>query len=126
MHQAIKRIEELSKQEGGISGLPSGFRDVDKVTAGWQNSDLIIVAARPGMGKTAFVVSMAKNMAVRHQHSGGLVQPGNVFGTAYHPYDQFRNGHHVQQIAGRKPATIRMGHPVPKGQGLGKSAYLYR
>ena len=66
VHQAIKRIEELSKQEGGISGLPSGFRDVDKVTAGWQNSDLIIVAARPGMGKTAFVVSMAKNMAVRH------------------------------------------------------------
>lgn len=67
VHQAIKRIEELSKQEGGISGLPSGFRDVDKCTAGWQNSDLIIVAARPGMGKTAFVVSMAKNMAIRHQ-----------------------------------------------------------
>ena len=62
--QAIKRIQELSKQVGGISGLPSGFRDVDKVTAGWQNSDLIVIAARPGMGKTAFVVSMARNMAV--------------------------------------------------------------
>ena len=67
VHQAIKRIEELSKQEGGISGLASGFRDIDKCTAGWQNSDLIVIAARPGMGKTAFVVSMAKNMAIRHQ-----------------------------------------------------------
>lgn len=63
--QAIKRIQELSKQVGGISGLPSGFRDVDKVTAGWQNSDLIVIAARPGMGKTAFIVSMARNMAVK-------------------------------------------------------------
>lgn len=67
VQQAIKRIEELSKQEGGISGLPSGFRDVDKVTAGWQASDLIVIAARPGMGKTAFIVSMAKNMAIKHQ-----------------------------------------------------------
>lgn len=67
VHQAIKRIEELSKQEGGISGLPSGFRDIDKCTAGWQGSDLVVIAARPGMGKTAFVVSMAKNMAIRHE-----------------------------------------------------------
>ncbi|MDD4819312.1 MAG: replicative DNA helicase [Flavobacteriales bacterium] len=62
--QAIKRIQEQAKKEGGISGLPSGFKDVDAVTAGWQNSDLIVIAARPGMGKTAFVVSMARNMAV--------------------------------------------------------------
>lgn len=67
VHQAIKRIEELSKQEGGISGLPSGFREIDKCTAGWQGSDLVVIAARPGMGKTAFVVSMAKNMAIRHE-----------------------------------------------------------
>ena len=48
----------------GASGVPSGFHALDKVTSGWQRSDLIIIAARPAMGKTAFILSMAKNMAV--------------------------------------------------------------
>ena len=48
----------------GLSGLESGFHALDKMTSGWQNSDLVIIAARPAMGKTAFVLSMAKNMAV--------------------------------------------------------------
>ncbi len=61
---AIKQIENSKDQEGHISGIPSGFSAVDRVTAGWQKSDLIILAARPGMGKTAFVLSMARNMAV--------------------------------------------------------------
>lgn len=61
--QAIKKIEEISKQEG-MSGVPSGFTKIDAITAGWQDSDLVIIAARPGMGKTAFVMSMAKNMAI--------------------------------------------------------------
>lgn len=63
--EAITKIEEISKQEG-LSGVPSGFTKVDRVTAGWQPSDLIILAARPGMGKTAFVLSMARNMAIDH------------------------------------------------------------
>ncbi len=65
--QAIDNIETLSKREGGVSGVPSGFTGVDRVTAGWQNSDLIILAARPGMGKTAFVLSMARNIAVDYK-----------------------------------------------------------
>jgi replicative DNA helicase len=64
--EAITRIEEISKKEG-LSGIPSGFTKIDRVTAGWQPSDLIILAARPGMGKTAFVLSMARNMAIDHQ-----------------------------------------------------------
>ena len=63
--EAISRIEEISKREG-LSGIPSGFTKIDRVTAGWQPSDLIILAARPGMGKTAFVLSMARNMAIDH------------------------------------------------------------
>ena len=47
-----------------MSGLPSGFHKLDNVTSGWQNSTLVIIAARPAMGKTAFVLSMAKNIAV--------------------------------------------------------------
>jgi len=64
--QAIKRIEEIGGQEG-LSGVPSGFTAVDRVTSGWQPSDLIIIAARPGMGKTAYVLSMARNMAIDHK-----------------------------------------------------------
>ena len=62
--EAFKRIHMAAEQEGTISGVPSGFVDLDKITSGWQKSDLIIIAARPAMGKTAFVLSMAKNMAV--------------------------------------------------------------
>lgn len=61
--QAKKKIEEISNKEG-LSGIPSGFDKLDKLTSGWQPSDLVIIAARPGMGKTAFVLSMARNIAV--------------------------------------------------------------
>ena len=61
--QALKKIEEISNQEG-MSGVATGFSKLDALTSGWQPSDLIILAARPGMGKTAFVMSMAKNMAI--------------------------------------------------------------
>ncbi len=61
--QAKKKIEEISNKDG-LSGIPSGFDKVDRLTSGWQPSDLIIIAARPGMGKTALTLSMARNMAV--------------------------------------------------------------
>lgn len=64
LQQAIDQIEHAKNNKDGISGVPTGFTDLDRVTAGWQPSDLIIVAARPAMGKTAFVLSMARNMAV--------------------------------------------------------------
>ena len=62
---AIDKIKAQSTKEG-MSGLTSGFTEIDKITSGWQESDLIILAARPGMGKTAFILSMAKNMTVNH------------------------------------------------------------
>lgn len=62
--EAIENIEEASKNEGNISGLATGFHKLDHITAGWQPSDLVILAARPGMGKTAFVLTMARNIAV--------------------------------------------------------------
>ncbi|MDR3127645.1 MAG: replicative DNA helicase [Tannerellaceae bacterium] len=64
---AMDVLEKAYNRKEGLSGLPSGFRDLDKITSGWQNSDLVIIAARPAMGKTAFVLSMAKNMAVSYQ-----------------------------------------------------------
>ena len=62
--EAYKLIQKAAARTDGLSGLESGFTKLDKMTSGWQNSDLIIIAARPAMGKTAFVLSMAKNIAV--------------------------------------------------------------
>lgn len=62
--EAYQLIQKAAARADGLSGLESGFTKLDKMTSGWQNSDLIIIAARPAMGKTAFVLSMAKNMAV--------------------------------------------------------------
>ena len=67
--EAIKGIEIAGKRADGLSGVPSGFNALDEVTSGWQPSDLVIIAARPAMGKTAFVLSMARNMAVKHHQA---------------------------------------------------------
>lgn len=64
VYKAVKKIEELSNKKDGFSGVPSGFTKLDQLTSGWQASDLIIVAARPGMGKTALTLSMARNITV--------------------------------------------------------------
>ena len=62
--KAIEQMQLASQQTSGLSGLPTRFHELDKMTSGWQNSDLIIIAARPAMGKTAFVLSMALNIAM--------------------------------------------------------------
>ena len=64
LRKALLQIEEAAKTAGEYNGVRSGFTDIDSVTLGWQPSDLIIIAARPSMGKTAFVLTMARNMAV--------------------------------------------------------------
>ncbi|MCC5945875.1 MAG: replicative DNA helicase [Bernardetiaceae bacterium] len=60
----LKELEYKSKQKDGLVGVPSGFSALDRVTLGWQKSDLIIIAARPAMGKTSFVLSAVRNAAV--------------------------------------------------------------
>ena len=64
--EAKKKIEDIASRDG-LSGVSSGFDELDKLTSGWQPSDLIIIAARPGMGKTALTLSMARNIAVGRQ-----------------------------------------------------------
>ena len=61
---AIKQLDDLKNQDDKLTGIPSGFTNLDRLTGGWQRSDLVIMAARPGMGKTAFVLSIARNAAV--------------------------------------------------------------
>ncbi len=62
--EAYKQIEAARLHGTGVTGVQSGFTDLDRITSGWQKSDLIIIAARPGMGKTAFVLSLARNAAI--------------------------------------------------------------
>lgn len=64
LNLALEQIQTAANTQTGLSGLSTGYTGLDKMTSGWQNSDLIIIAARPAMGKTAFVLSMAKNMAI--------------------------------------------------------------
>ena len=65
--EALANLEIAANREDGLSGLQSGFHKLDEFTSGWQKSDLVIIAARPAMGKTALVLTMAKNMAVDYQ-----------------------------------------------------------
>jgi replicative DNA helicase len=62
--KTIQRIEDLRHQNADITGVPSGFPQIDKVTYGWQPTDLIILAARPAVGKTAFALNLARNAAL--------------------------------------------------------------
>ncbi len=70
--EALANIEIAANQEDGLSGLQSGFKKLDEITSGWQKSDLVIIAARPAMGKTALVLSMARNIAVNFKNPIGV------------------------------------------------------
>ncbi|MCA9736764.1 MAG: replicative DNA helicase [Gemmatimonadota bacterium] len=69
---AFEHIEHLQQSKSGITGVPSGFSDLDKMTSGLQAGDLIIVAARPSMGKTSWVLNVAQNAAIDHQVKVGI------------------------------------------------------
>ncbi|MBP7273204.1 MAG: replicative DNA helicase [Saprospiraceae bacterium] len=61
--KVLRQVEELSQKADGLTGVPTGFTDLDRITSGWQPSDLVIMAARPGMGKTSMVLAIAQNAA---------------------------------------------------------------
>ena len=67
LKDTIEHIQAARDRKNHLTGIPSGYTKLDRITAGWQPTDLIITAARPSMGKTAFVLSMARNMAVDHK-----------------------------------------------------------
>ncbi len=68
----MEMLESIHGKHSGVTGVPSGFTALDSMTGGFQNSDMIIVAARPSMGKTAFVLSLARNAAIDHDKPIGF------------------------------------------------------
>jgi len=72
MKEAIDELEIKKERKDGITGVPSGFIDLDTITSGWQPSDLVIIAGRPSMGKTALVLSLIRNAAIDHNLSMGI------------------------------------------------------
>ena len=72
VHQTMQHLESIHGREGGITGVPSGFTALDAMTGGWQPSDMVIVAARPSMGKTAFSLAIARNAALHPEKPAGV------------------------------------------------------
>ena len=72
LKDTLEQLESIHGQEGGITGVPSGFSKLDRLTSGWQDSDLIIVAARPSMGKTAFALACGLNAATHPKRPTGV------------------------------------------------------
>lgn len=72
MHRAYERIETVSRYQGEVTGVPSGFEHLDRLTAGFQRGEFSVVAGRPGMGKTAFVLNVALRAAVAHRQPVGI------------------------------------------------------
>jgi replicative DNA helicase len=99
--EAIAEIEKAGKREDALVGTPSGFTKLDRLTSGWQKSELIIIAARPSMGKTAFALSMARNMSIDHGKNVAIfscemssIQLANrlIIAETDIPGDKIRNG----------------------------------
>ena len=72
LSSTVKRIEDMAANPGSIIGVPSGIIDLDKLTAGFQNGDLIIVAGRPSMGKTALALTIARNAAIENKSATAI------------------------------------------------------
>jgi replicative DNA helicase len=72
VHDTLEMLESIHGKHGGVTGVPTGFRDLDSLTGGWQNSDLIIIAGRPSSGKTSFALSLARNAAVHSEKPTGV------------------------------------------------------
>jgi replicative DNA helicase len=72
LHEAFERIDELHREKGKLRGIPTGFKQLDSLLAGLQKSDLIILAARPSVGKTSFALDIARHAAVRGKIPVGL------------------------------------------------------
>ena len=70
--EALEKLEQTRSKGGSVIGVPSGLLDLDEITSGFQDGDLVIVAGRPGMGKTSLALSMLRNAALDYKIGVGM------------------------------------------------------
>ena len=106
--ESLPKIEQLFEHKKLITGVPTPFEDLNAMTRGLQPSDLVIVAARPSMGKTSLVLNMAEYAALEHGQTVGLFQPGNVEGAAVHPPADVRGADRRASAPDRHDRSARL------------------
>ena len=108
LHSAYDRLDYLHAHRGELSGITSGFTDLDALTTGFQKSDLIVVAARPSVGKSSFALNIAEHAAVKERQERRPLQPRDEQGTARAPAPLERRQHRFEAAPDR----------LPRGDGL--------
>ena len=108
--QLIDRVTELHENGAEeVTGVRTGFFDLDRMTAGLQPGDLIVLAARPSMGKTAFALNIAEHVAVQRRPAGGGVLDGNGRLAAGAAHGRLARPHRPAAPAHRRAARRRVG-----------------
>ena len=116
----ISSLDEMSKYKGGLRGLSSGFTDYDSLTSGFHGSDLIILAARPAMGKTAFALNLALNVAKRGKHVLIFsLEMGNE-----QLFDRLIASESKIRLKSLKDSTLTSEELISMGNGLGRLSEL--
>ncbi len=121
LHEELDKLHRLSIEGTSLTGTPSGFKDLDEITGGFQPGNLIIIAARPAMGKSALVCNIAENAAVRARQARGAVQPGDGRGRARAALRRLTGAHQGRGAAqgarrGGALAEDPQGLPAPGGR----------
>ena len=125
--QLIDRVNELHENGAEeVTGVRTGFYDLDRLTAGLQSGDLIVLAARPSMGKTALALNIAEHVAVRRRPAGGRLLDGNGRLAAGAADGRLARPHRPAAPAHRRPARRRMGAPLGGGREARQGEPLHR
>ena len=123
---SLETIEKLHARKELVTGVPTGFTDLDEMTSGLQPSDLVIIAARPSMGKTSLVLNMAQHVGTKTGHDGRRLQPRDVERAAVPAHADGRGADRRAPAARRVPRRARLGTPVPGHRHAERGQDLHR
>ncbi len=126
VQSSFATIENLQQHKGLVTGVPSGFLDLDEMTSGLQPSDLVLVAARPSMGKTSFVLNIAQHVGTSTEHDRRLLQPRDVEGAAVHAHADVRGADRRAPLPQRLPEREGLRAAVARARHAGRGAGVHR
>ena len=124
--QAIETIEQLYERRGAITGLPTGFTELDRMTSGLHGAEMFVIAARPSMGKTALAMNIAEHVAINTQASGGDLLAGNEQPAARPASAVLAGAGEFAKSARRLPERTRFPEPDQRREQAGGQRDLHR